>query len=155
MILKDVSPDDVDALLSFVYQGVVYVSEKKLCSFLQTAELLQIKGLAGAASTLSDEQAKAAIAAGTGGGQQSPVKRRKSAPVRIVKQEDGSEDSSTNQMDNDDDAIRSNEYSEEMNVDMKNVSGWCLQELFRLSIERRTLHVIGTILHRSKRNILH
>lgn len=57
VILKDVSPEDVEALLSFIYQGVVYISEKKLSSFLQTAELLQIKGLAGAASSLQDETA--------------------------------------------------------------------------------------------------
>lgn len=51
VILKDVNHEDVEALLTFIYQGVVYVSEKKLASFLQTAELLQIKGLTGAAST--------------------------------------------------------------------------------------------------------
>ena len=54
VILKDVSYEDVEALLSFVYQGVVYISEKKLTSFLQTAELLQIRGLTGAANTMKD-----------------------------------------------------------------------------------------------------
>ena len=48
------SYEDVEALLSFVYQGVVYISEKKLASFLQTAELLQIRGLTGAATTMKD-----------------------------------------------------------------------------------------------------
>lgn len=110
VILKDVSPDDVEALLSFVYQGVVYVSEKKLCSFLQTAELLQIKGLAGAASSFSDEQAKQALGQAS---QQSPVKRRKGAPVRILKQEDG-EDGNVNQMEAEEDSSRTNEYSEDM-----------------------------------------
>ncbi|CAH1392435.1 unnamed protein product [Nezara viridula] len=113
VILKDVSPDDVEALLSFVYQGVVYVSEKNLNSFLQTAELLQIKGLAGAASTFNDEHAKHALAAS----QQSPVKRRKGAPVRIVKHEDG-EDNNSNQTEADDDSSR-NDFGEDTIEDMK------------------------------------
>lgn len=54
VILKDVNHEDVEALLSFVYQGVVYISEKKLNSFLQTAELLQIRGLTGAATTVKE-----------------------------------------------------------------------------------------------------
>ncbi|XKL64881.1 hypothetical protein PGB90_004967 [Kerria lacca] len=54
VILKDVNYEDVEALLSFVYQGVVYISEKKLSSFLQTAELLQIRGLTGAATTMKE-----------------------------------------------------------------------------------------------------
>lgn len=113
VILKDVSPDDVEALLSFVYQGVVYVSEKNLNSFLQTAELLQIKGLAGAASTFNDEHAKHALAAS----HQSPVKRRKGAPVRIVKHEDG-EDNNSNQTEADDDSSR-NDFGEDTIEDMK------------------------------------
>jgi len=112
VILKDVSPDDVEALLSFVYQGVVYVSEKKLSSFLQTAELLQIKGLAGAASCFNDDQAKPQTA------QQSPVKRRKSAPVRIVKHEEGEENNSF-PMDSEDDGGVKNDYHEEMAEDNK------------------------------------
>lgn len=55
VILKDVNQDDVKALLNFVYQGTVYISEKKLASFLRTAELLQIRGLAGAASTITTD----------------------------------------------------------------------------------------------------
>ncbi|XP_025414135.1 protein tramtrack, beta isoform-like isoform X3 [Sipha flava] len=55
VILKDVNQDDVKALLNFVYQGTVYISEKKLASFLRTAELLQIRGLAGAASTINTD----------------------------------------------------------------------------------------------------
>lgn len=53
--MKDVNQDDVKALLNFVYQGTVYISEKKLASFLRTAELLQIRGLAGAASTINTD----------------------------------------------------------------------------------------------------
>lgn len=55
VILKDINQDDVKALLNFVYQGTVYISEKKLSSFLRTAELLQIRGLAGAASTINTD----------------------------------------------------------------------------------------------------
>ncbi|XP_018910893.2 uncharacterized protein [Bemisia tabaci] len=58
VILKDVSHEDVEALLSFVYQGVVYISEKKLASFLHTAELLQIRGLTGAASTMKADMSQ-------------------------------------------------------------------------------------------------
>uniref|UniRef100_A0A023F0E7 Broad-complex core protein n=1 Tax=Triatoma infestans TaxID=30076 RepID=A0A023F0E7_TRIIF len=113
VILKDVFPEDVEALLSFVYQGIVYVSEKKLSSFLQTAELLQIKGLTGAASSFNDEQARQAAAP------QSPVKRRKSAPVRIVKQEDG-EDTNSTQMEGEEEGVVKNEYSEDIIEDTKN-----------------------------------
>jgi hypothetical protein len=113
VILKDVSQEDVEALLSFVYQGVVYVSEKKLSSFLQTAELLQIKGLAGAASSFTDEQTKQVIA------QQAPIKRRKGAPVRILKPEDG-EDGNSNQMEAEDEGVKQ-EYVEDMIEDSKQV----------------------------------
>lgn len=108
-------PEDVEALLSFVYQGIVYVSEKKLSSFLQTAELLQIKGLTGAASSFNDEQARQAATP------QSPVKRRKSAPVRIVKQEDG-EDTNSTQMEGEEEGIVKNEFSEDIIEDTKNVT---------------------------------
>uniref|UniRef100_T1HSJ1 BTB domain-containing protein n=1 Tax=Rhodnius prolixus TaxID=13249 RepID=T1HSJ1_RHOPR len=100
-------------LASFVYQGIVYVSEKKLSSFLQTAELLQIKGLTGAASSFNDEQARQAATP------QSPVKRRKSAPVRIVKQEDG-EDTNSTQMEGEEEGIVKNEFSEDIIEDTKN-----------------------------------
>lgn len=38
---------DLTALLQFMYQGEVMVSQDSLASFLKTAELLQISGLAG------------------------------------------------------------------------------------------------------------
>ncbi|CAB0007574.1 unnamed protein product, partial [Nesidiocoris tenuis] len=91
VILKDVLPEDVEALLSYVYQGIVYVSEVKLTSFLQTAELLQIKGLADAASSFIDGPTGANANADS-----NSVKRRKGAPCRIVKQEDGSAENTTN-----------------------------------------------------------
>lgn len=48
IILKDVSADDILSLLSYMYQGEVFIEESKLSSFLHTAALLQVKGLTGA-----------------------------------------------------------------------------------------------------------
>ncbi|XP_069943024.1 protein abrupt isoform X3 [Cherax quadricarinatus] len=45
IILRDVAYVDMSALLSFVYQGEVYVSQDRLTNFLRTAEMLHIKGL--------------------------------------------------------------------------------------------------------------
>ncbi|RXG72384.1 Broad-complex core protein isoforms 1/2/3/4/5, partial [Armadillidium vulgare] len=45
IILRDVAFPDLSALLSFVYQGEVYVSQDRLPAFLRTAEMLHIKGL--------------------------------------------------------------------------------------------------------------
>ncbi|KAK7026017.1 hypothetical protein SK128_009267 [Halocaridina rubra] len=45
IILRDVAYVDMSALLSFVYQGEVYVSQDRLSTFLRTAEMLHIKGL--------------------------------------------------------------------------------------------------------------
>lgn len=47
IILKDVSSDDIVSLLSYMYQGEVFIEESKLSSFLHTAALLQVKGLTG------------------------------------------------------------------------------------------------------------
>lgn len=47
IILKDVSADDILSLLSYMYQGEVFIEESKLSSFLHTAALLQVKGLTG------------------------------------------------------------------------------------------------------------
>ncbi|XP_077287604.1 uncharacterized protein LOC143912217 [Arctopsyche grandis] len=45
IILKDVQAQDIINLLSYMYHGEVNVDEDNLPSFIQTAELLQIKGL--------------------------------------------------------------------------------------------------------------
>ncbi|XP_069674477.1 protein tramtrack, alpha isoform-like isoform X2 [Periplaneta americana] len=54
VILKDVSFEDVTALLSFMYQGEVYITQDRLASFLHTAELLQVRGLTGATNPFKD-----------------------------------------------------------------------------------------------------
>ncbi|XP_037959574.1 protein abrupt isoform X2 [Teleopsis dalmanni] len=46
VILRDVRSDDVENLLSFMYNGEVNVSHEHLPDFLKTAHLLQIRGLA-------------------------------------------------------------------------------------------------------------
>ena len=43
--MRDVAFVDVSALLNFVYQGEVYVTQERLPNFLRTAEMLHIKGL--------------------------------------------------------------------------------------------------------------
>jgi len=46
IVLKDIRPDDLEALLSYMYAGVVSVAQNDLARLIKTAELLQIKGLA-------------------------------------------------------------------------------------------------------------
>lgn len=46
IVLKDVSKDEIEGLLSYMYLGEVNVHHNKLASFLKTAESLKIKGLA-------------------------------------------------------------------------------------------------------------
>jgi len=45
IILKGVSFTDLEAVVAFMYNGQVNVTQERLPSFLATAELLQIKGL--------------------------------------------------------------------------------------------------------------
>lgn len=45
IILKDCDPEEIQALITFMYTGRVTVSRSKLASFLKTAESLQIRGL--------------------------------------------------------------------------------------------------------------
>ncbi|XP_068081081.1 protein abrupt isoform X2 [Anabrus simplex] len=56
VILKDVSYEDVTALLNFMYQGEVYITQDRLAPFLHTAELLQVRGLAGATNPFKESQ---------------------------------------------------------------------------------------------------
>jgi len=46
IVLKDIKPDDIEALLSYMYAGVVSVAQNDLARLIKAAELLQIKGLA-------------------------------------------------------------------------------------------------------------
>ncbi|KAK3909551.1 Protein bric-a-brac 2 [Frankliniella fusca] len=54
VILKDVRYEDVLALLSFMYQGEVFITQDQLSTFLETAELLQVRGLTGASSPVKE-----------------------------------------------------------------------------------------------------
>jgi len=47
VILKDVLHADLLAVLNFMYHGEVLITQDKLASFLQTAEILQVSGLVG------------------------------------------------------------------------------------------------------------
>ena len=58
IILKDVSPDEMEALLKFMYKGEVNVAQSDLSSLLNLAKCLQIKGLA---DVTSDAKAQAQI----------------------------------------------------------------------------------------------
>jgi len=46
VIIRDASYTDVEGLVRYVYRGEVEVLPERLPSFLKTAELLKIKGLA-------------------------------------------------------------------------------------------------------------
>ncbi|XP_037798652.1 myoneurin-like isoform X13 [Penaeus monodon] len=46
IVLKDVKPDELEALLSYMYAGVVSVAQNDLARLIKAAEMLQIKGLA-------------------------------------------------------------------------------------------------------------
>lgn len=46
IILKDVQSNDMEALLSYMYDGIVSVAQSNLPQLIKAAELLQIKGLA-------------------------------------------------------------------------------------------------------------
>ncbi|XP_065343136.1 protein bric-a-brac 2-like isoform X2 [Cloeon dipterum] len=103
VILKDVQNTELDALLSFMYQGEVYISQDRLSSFLRTAEILQVRGLAGAtapAGLLQTDQTQAKNRSKGSSGRGSPLpllnpiqkeatsppqaKRRKTTPRRVV-----------------------------------------------------------------------
>ena len=45
--LKDTTFNDLTAVVEFVYNGEVNVTQAQLSSFLKTAEMLQVRGLTG------------------------------------------------------------------------------------------------------------
>ncbi|KAK4326092.1 hypothetical protein Pmani_003347 [Petrolisthes manimaculis] len=46
IVIKDVESKDIEALLSYMYAGIVNVSQNDLAQLIKAAELLEIKGLA-------------------------------------------------------------------------------------------------------------
>ena len=56
LFLHDVTFLDLYTILEFIYMGEVTVAKTNLTSFLKTAELLQIKGLAENTATWDQEQ---------------------------------------------------------------------------------------------------
>ena len=46
IVLKDIRPEELEALLDYMYVGEVNVAQEKLSALLEAAEYLQIKGLA-------------------------------------------------------------------------------------------------------------
>ena len=44
--MQDVAYEDLEAILRFIYEGVVYIDQTRLSSLLQTADGLRIRGLA-------------------------------------------------------------------------------------------------------------
>ncbi|XP_020279416.1 protein abrupt-like isoform X4 [Pseudomyrmex gracilis] len=46
IILRDVSSQDMESLLRFMYHGEVHVAQEQLPAFLKTAHMLKVKGLA-------------------------------------------------------------------------------------------------------------
>ncbi|XP_069999294.1 protein jim lovell isoform X2 [Penaeus vannamei] len=55
VLLQDVKCDEIEALLNFMYVGIVSVAQKDLTRFFKVAELLQIKGLAVAGEVQRDK----------------------------------------------------------------------------------------------------
>ena len=57
--MRDITEDDLQCILKFMYHGEVQVAEQHLKDFLKTAETLQVKGLAEGSATpvLADEAA--------------------------------------------------------------------------------------------------
>ena len=57
IFLKETSAEDLRAVIQFIYNGEVNVSQTQLASFIKTAEMLHIKGLS-ADSDTEDEQVR-------------------------------------------------------------------------------------------------
>ncbi|XP_055642394.1 uncharacterized protein LOC129779138 [Toxorhynchites rutilus septentrionalis] len=56
-LLKDVTFDDLHAIVDYMYRGEVNLAQKNLSSFLRTAGFLEIKGLSGCKDLLEREKA--------------------------------------------------------------------------------------------------
>ncbi len=82
VILRDASFVDVDGLVRYIYRGEVDVRQDRLQSFLRTAELLKIKGLA--EQNLSGHLT---AASGQGEGEQQQQQQPQLIPIAEVKRE--------------------------------------------------------------------
>ncbi|XP_045112972.1 zinc finger and BTB domain-containing protein 7A-like isoform X2 [Portunus trituberculatus] len=61
VLLQDVRRDELEALLSYMYAGIVSVAQRDLSRLIKVAELLQIKGLAVPDEIPAEKRSKASI----------------------------------------------------------------------------------------------
>ncbi|KAF0290672.1 Broad-complex core protein isoform 6 [Amphibalanus amphitrite] len=71
LFLKDTPAADLQALVEFMYSGVVNVTQSQLTSFIKTAETLQIRGLSGDEGQSESAQERPERSFGGGGGSSS------------------------------------------------------------------------------------
>lgn len=87
-MLKDITHEDLESLLSFMYVGEVNVVQDRLASLIKTAECLRIKGLA-----IPDEQNRSRVVSSPSGSREKRTHSNNSeknfVPKRF-KQESGS-----------------------------------------------------------------
>ncbi|KAH8245696.1 hypothetical protein KR038_002840 [Drosophila bunnanda] len=76
IILEATTPDNMAALLEFMYKGEVHVSQEALNSFLKSAESLQVKGLSTETGRLAAQQAQQQQHMGDSSPLDSPTGRR-------------------------------------------------------------------------------
>ncbi|XP_034098602.1 zinc finger protein chinmo isoform X1 [Drosophila albomicans] len=76
IILEATTPDNMAALLEFMYKGEVHVSQEALNSFLKSAESLQVKGLSTETGRLAAQQAQQQHMGGDSSPLDSPTGRR-------------------------------------------------------------------------------
>ncbi|XP_064093059.1 longitudinals lacking protein, isoforms H/M/V-like isoform X19 [Macrobrachium nipponense] len=77
IVLKDIKPDELEALLSYMYAGVVSVAQNDLARLIKAAELLQIKGLAVPDEPPSTEDNKRPLSSRDSREQRSPQPKRR------------------------------------------------------------------------------
>ncbi|XP_042880331.1 protein tramtrack, beta isoform-like isoform X12 [Penaeus japonicus] len=96
IVLKDVKPDELEALLSYMYAGVVSVAQNDLARLIKAAEMLQIKGLAVPDEPPSSEETrKPAPARSTREERVSPQPKRRRREENGTPSQGGSQPSSS------------------------------------------------------------
>ncbi|XP_042860638.1 protein tramtrack, alpha isoform-like isoform X3 [Penaeus japonicus] len=75
IVLRDVQCDELEAILNYMYAGVVSVAQSDLSRLIKVAELLRIKGLA-----VSDEPAEAKTSSNDRSGCHAPVRNNRTSP---------------------------------------------------------------------------